>query len=101
MKQKNIELHNKCQCEIRWRMFKNKNEPTPGLFCKFHDVFLDWLSIEDATLLIDNGINEAPYLERKKPKKNKSKTKFYQITKRNQGVAKKQRSKKAIDTARV
>lgn len=73
MKQKNIELHNRCQCEIRWRMFKGKDKPTAGLFCKFHDVFLDWLRDEDATLLIDSGIRESAYLERKKPKRKKAK----------------------------
>ena len=73
MKQKNIELHSLCQCEIRWRMFKGKDKPTAGLFCKFHDVFLDWLRDEDATLLIDSGIRESAYLERKKPKRKKVK----------------------------
>lgn len=81
MKQKNIELHNKCQCEIRWRMFKGKHKPTAGLFCKFHDVFLDWLKDEDANLLIDSGITESAYLERKKPK-----TKKFKITRPNCGV---------------
>jgi hypothetical protein len=74
MKQKNIDLHNCCHCEIRWRMFKGKSDPTPGLFCRNHDIFLDWLKTEDANLLIDNGIQESPYLERKKSKKIKHKT---------------------------
>jgi hypothetical protein len=73
MKQKNIELHNRCQCEIRWKQFKNKDKPTAGLFCKHHDVFLDWLRDEDATELIGGGISEGPYLIRKKPKRVKSK----------------------------
>jgi hypothetical protein len=73
MKQKNIELHNKCQCEIRWKQFKNKDKPTAGLFCKFHDVFLDWLSDDIATELIKGGISEGPYLIRKKPKRKKAK----------------------------
>jgi hypothetical protein len=72
MKLKNIDLHNLCQCEIRWKQFKNKDKPTAGLFCKHHDVFLDWLRDEDATLLIEGGINEGPYLIRKKPKKARS-----------------------------
>lgn len=81
MKPKNIDRHNQCECEIRWKQFKNKNDATPGLFCSFHDVFLDWLRYEDAIVLIDNGTKEAPYLERKKPKKKNNKTKYYQKAK--------------------
>lgn len=68
MKQTNIERHNRCQCEIRYRSFKGKDELTPGLFCSFHDVFLDWLNRDVANELIQNGIKVAPYIERKKPK---------------------------------
>jgi len=90
MKEKNIHLHNRCQCEIRWRQFKNKTEPTAGLFCKHHDVFLDWLSTQDATLLIDNGINQTPYHDRKTAKKNKAKKSlFYKIAKKTHISAKK------------
>jgi len=73
MKLKNIDLHNRCQCEIRWKQFKNKDKPTAGLFCKFHDVFLDWLNDDIATELIESGISEGPYLIRKKPKRKKAK----------------------------
>ena len=71
MKKENIDKHNQCQCEIRWRQFKNKSELTPGLFCQRHDVFLDWLKIEHANVLISLGTSQAPYSERKhtKPKK--------------------------------
>ena len=86
MKNKNIDLHNKCQCEIRWRQFKGKTEFTPGLFCSNHNVFLDWLSLVDANLLIDNGIKEAPYLDRKKPKKQPAKTGFYKIPKKKRRI---------------
>lgn len=94
MKQKNIELHNKCQCEIRWKQFKGKATPTAGLFCKFHDVFLDWLNDSIATELIESGISEGPYLIRKKPKRKKPKINRVQKIHR---VAKKQHLKTAID----
>lgn len=97
MKLKNIDLHNQCQCEIRWKQFKNKNEPTPGLFCSFHDVFLDWLRYEDAIVLIDNGTKESPYLERKKPKKKAKKSKYYQIAKQTKIRAKKRLTKTKTD----
>lgn len=63
-------------------MFKGKDKPTPGLFCSNHDVFLDWLSVEDATLLIDNGLKESAYSTRKKPKRKKSKTSRYKTKSR-------------------
>lgn len=89
MKQQNIDRHNQCQCEIRYRSFRGKDKPTPGLFCIHHDVFLDWLRDDIATELIDNGLQVSPYLERKKPKKKSTKSKYYQTTKRNHIRAKK------------
>jgi hypothetical protein len=60
-------------------MFKGKTSATPGLFCRHHDVFLDWLPFEDANYLIDQGvIKEAPYLVRKKPKRAKPKLSYNQ-----------------------
>jgi hypothetical protein len=95
MKLKNIELHNKCQCEIRWRMFKGKDKPTAGLFCKFHDVFLDWLSDDIATELINSGISEGPYLIRKKPKRKKPK--ITRVQKIHRVAKHKHKTKTAID----
>ena len=77
MKSINIDLHNRCECEIRYRMFKGKTEPTPGLFCAKHDIFLDWLNPEVADELIDGGVRVGPYIDRKSAKKARSKTPLY------------------------
>ena len=45
--------HYDCQMAIRWKLFKGKTSPTPGLFCSCHDVFLDWLPNKLAYELID------------------------------------------------
>ena len=82
MQPKHIDRHNQCQCEIRYRYFKGKDKPTPGLFCTHHDVFLDWLKPKLADELIQNGVKVAPYLERKKSKKSNIKSRFYQISKK-------------------
>ena len=97
MKQKNIDRHNQCQCEIRYRSFRGKDELTPGLFCSNHDVFLDWLNRDIANELIQNGVKVTPYLERKKPKKKSKKSRYYQIAKRNQIRAKKRLLKQSND----
>jgi hypothetical protein len=90
MKQKNIELHNKCQCELRSRHFKGKDTPTPGLFCSDHDVFLDWLSRDIADELIQHGVPVTPYHERPKRKKNRAtRTHYQQWQKNNRKKAKK------------
>lgn len=81
MKTNNIDAHDACECEIRYRQFKNKITPTPGLFCSKHDVFLDWLKDSKATELIQDGVKVAPYTPRKKSKKNAKKTKYYQMAK--------------------
>lgn len=91
MKQKNIDLHNRCQCEIRYRPFRSKPVPTPGLFCQQHDVFLDWLSQDIATELISEGVTVAPYIERKKSKTKSAKSKFYKLAKYYHRKAKKQK----------
>lgn len=85
MKQTNIDLHNFCNCEIRWRQFKGRSTATAGLFCSDHDVFLDWLKDHQADQLIQDGIKMSPYLDRKKSKKTKAKrSSFYQKAKRRQ-----------------
>jgi hypothetical protein len=97
MKQTNIDRHYQCQCEIRYRSFRGKDKLTPGLFCSHHDVFLDWLKDDIANELIQIGIKVTPYLERKKPKKNAKKSKYYQIAKQNQIRAKKSLTKTKTD----
>jgi hypothetical protein len=73
MRQTDIEKHNNCQCDIRWRIFSGRTEPVPGLFCRNHDAFLEWLTTKDALALIESGIQETPYIMRKKTKKLKQK----------------------------
>ena len=46
--------HNRCEISIRWKLFKTRTDPTPGLFCRCHGVFLDWLNDQVALDLIDN-----------------------------------------------
>ena len=71
MTPKNIQLHNHCECAIRWRLFRGHLDPTPGLFCVKHDAFIDWLTKEMAYLLIDSGVREEIYKPRVKSKKPK------------------------------
>ena len=62
--------HSDCQMAVRWKLFRNKTSPTPGLFCSCHDVFLDWLPENLAYELIDiHHLPVEPYVERKKKAK--------------------------------
>lgn len=69
-----FEQHQNCSLSIRWKRFKNRNFPVPGLFCQCHDRLLDWLPENVAYELIDiDKMPVEPYKERikqkKKPKK--------------------------------
>ena len=77
MKPEIIEKHDSCQCEIRYLQFKGDDYLTPGLFCRYHDVFIDWLKVEKATELIQDGTSVAPYLDRKKKKKSREQVSSY------------------------
>lgn len=67
MKENLAQIHKNCEMSIRWKMFTGKSFPTPGLFCRCHDAFLDWLPENIAFDLIDNhGVIEEIYTERKK-----------------------------------
>lgn len=69
MKISDIAKHEHCQMSIRWKLFRNKTSPTPGLFCSCHDTFLDWLPDDIAYDLIDNErVPVEIYTERKKKK---------------------------------
>lgn len=62
--------HSDCPLAIRWKTFRGKTHPVPGLFCSCHDAFLDWLPDNLAYELID--IHKLPveiYTERKKKPK--------------------------------
>jgi hypothetical protein len=62
--------HSDCQMAVRWKLFRNKTSPTPGLFCSCHDVFLDWLPEKLAYELIDvHHLPVETYVERKKKPK--------------------------------
>lgn len=75
MKDSTVIKHKDCDMSIRWKLFRGKSSPTPGLFCSCHDVFLDWLPEKVAYELID--VDKIPveiYVERKrKPKPSLSK----------------------------
>lgn len=72
MQVKLVNEHQHCPMSIRWKLFRNKTSPTPGLFCSCHDVFLDWLPDDIAYELIDNEkVPVEIYTERKKKKKSK------------------------------
>lgn len=89
MKKRNIDLHMNCQCEIRYRQFRGLDKPTPGLFCQYHDQFLDWLNQEVADQLIQSGVAVAPYKPRRpRSKTYKAKSYFYQRSRRQQKIAK-------------
>lgn len=45
--------HKDCQLAIRWKLFKGRTTPTPGLFCSCHDALLDWIPDDLAYELID------------------------------------------------
>ncbi len=64
MKEDKLNQHNDCSVSIRWKLFKNQEFPTPGLFCCEHDHFLGWLTSEVAYELIDSGVKEELYLDR-------------------------------------
>jgi hypothetical protein len=61
--------HLGCQMVIRWKLFRGKRSPTPGLFCSGHDCFLDWLPEKIAYELIDiHHVAVEIYVEEKKKK---------------------------------
>jgi hypothetical protein len=63
--------HNNCPVAIRWKMFRGKEIPTPGLYCSCHNTWLEWLSYRTACELIDSGVQEQPYMKKQKVKSNK------------------------------
>jgi hypothetical protein len=68
MKQKSIEKHHNCQCEIRYRKFSGMQDLVPGLYCSTHGTFLDWLNKEFAKQLIASGLQVADFKDKKKNK---------------------------------
>ena len=62
--------HSNCQLAVRWKLFRGKTFPTPGLYCSCHNTFLDWLPENLAYELIDvHHLPVEPYVEKKrKPK---------------------------------
>lgn len=53
MDTKTFERHQDCPLSIRWKKFRNRDWPVPGLFCQCHDRLLDWLPENIAYELID------------------------------------------------
>ena len=71
MIESHAKIHENCPVAIRWKMFRGKEIPTPGLYCAAHDRFLEWLSYRTACELIDGGVQEQPYMKKQKVKSNK------------------------------
>ena len=72
MRPEAIKKHATCNFSIRWKMFKGRTSPTPGLFCICHNTLLDWLPDQVAHELIDvDHLPVEPYIEKKKNKKPK------------------------------
>jgi len=69
MTPKQIQLHNHCECSIRWKLFQGRTDPTPGLFCKQHNKWIQWLKDHEAFMLLDSGIAEEIYVPIVKVKK--------------------------------
>jgi hypothetical protein len=69
MTPKQIRLHDRCQCSIRWKLFQGKLEPTPALFCKEHNAWIQWLKDHEALALIDSGLEEEIYIKPTRPKR--------------------------------
>lgn len=76
MKPQNIEKHNNCQCEIRYRKFSGREDLVPGLYCSTHGTFLDWLNKGFAKELIATGVQVKPYKPKEKKRKPKVKPSF-------------------------
>ena len=70
--------HSDCQLAIRWKLFRGKTFPTPGLYCSCHNTFLDWLPENLAYELIDvHHLPVETYVEKKrKPKPSPSNEKY-------------------------
>ena len=88
--------HNRCEMSIRWKLFKTRPTPTPGLFCRCHGVFLDWLKDEVAFDLIDN--HKIPVEEWSEAKKKADPTTLSWREKRDSiraRIAKRKQTKKA------
>jgi hypothetical protein len=65
MKEQVGNTHNNCTISIRWKLYKGHNLPTPALFCKCHNKFLDWINPNIAYDLIDNHHIEVEPWEKK------------------------------------
>lgn len=48
--------HSKCNTAIYWRQFVN-GDLVPGLYCMDHRKWIQWLDIETADFLIQNGVS--------------------------------------------
>lgn len=60
MTPKQFEQHKHCQMEIRWKEWKNQTDCVPGLYCQKHNKWIQWLTLEMAEQLIQEGIANQP-----------------------------------------
>lgn len=80
MKDEVAAKHSNCQLCIRYKEYKGQHRSVPGLFCKTHNVFLDWLTDSIAVDVIRLGVDVEPWKTKQpKQKKKKRSTKFKKI----------------------
>lgn len=76
MKNTDYQLHQQCRCEIRYRLFSGRPAATPGLFCREHDHFLEWLTDSAARLLRDRGVPVMPWRSGRQRRTRRKRTAF-------------------------
>lgn len=75
-----VDAHIRCQCEIRYKMFKN-GQITPGLFCSDHKIYIDWLTNDRAHILINElKLPVMPWVDKQQKMANDSDKKKKQTT---------------------
>lgn len=68
MHKNNLRYHNSCPCAIRFKEVTGQGH-TPALVCKKHNIFLKWLSADDADYIINqNLVPVEPWKELSRPK---------------------------------
>lgn len=56
MDERTYQKHKDCDTVIIWKEFKNQSWPVPGLYCKQHLKWQQWLTVEQADELIAAGV---------------------------------------------
>ncbi len=48
--------HDNCEMVIKWRKFSNQEQMVPGLYCNYHNKWIQWLTRPQALDLIASGV---------------------------------------------